>query len=88
MKKIFAKFKELKIQPVLFLIIVTFYLELLFKFVLVNHVFNIGLIYTFIYSIPIFVLFTILNSHVMISHIFYQIHLLKHQKDFYKIYFQ
>ena len=61
MKKIFTKIKNLKIQPVVFLIIITLYLELLFKHILVKNIFNIGLIYTLIYSIPIFVLFTILT---------------------------
>ena len=62
MKKLFTKIKNLKIQPVVFLIIITLYLELLFKHILVKNIFNIGLIYTLIYSIPIFILFTILTK--------------------------
>ncbi len=62
MKKIFTKIKNLKIQPVVFLIIITLYLELLFKHILVKNIFNIGLIYTLIYSIPIFILFVILTK--------------------------
>ena len=54
MKKLFTKIKNLKIQPVLFLIVTIIYLELIIKQVIVKDLFNIGLIYMLIFNIPLF----------------------------------
>ncbi len=54
MKKLLTKIKNLKIQPVLFLIITIIYLELIIKQVIVKDIFNIGLIYMLIFNIPLF----------------------------------
>lgn len=62
MKKLISKIKEIKIQPVLFLTLSMIYLELIIKCVIIKDAFNIGLIYTLIFSIPFIVLFTILTK--------------------------
>ena len=62
MKKLLNKFKELKIQPVLFLGITIIYLELIIKYAIVKDVFNIGLIYMLIFNIPLFFLITLITK--------------------------
>ncbi len=54
--------KKIKIHPFIYFIISIIYLELLSKIVIAKHLFNIGLLYMIIFTLPIILLLTILTK--------------------------
>lgn len=57
-----GRMKKLKINPFVYYIIAILYLELITKYVMAGHLFNIGLIYLLVFTLPIVFLFTILSK--------------------------
>lgn len=60
MKKI--SLKKLKINPIIFYSIALIYLELIIKYIIVGHIFDIGLLYLFIFTLPTVILLTFLSK--------------------------
>ena len=54
--------KKININPFLYFIITILFLEILLKFIICKHIFNIGLIYIIIFSLPITLILTILTK--------------------------
>ena len=54
--------KKIKIHPIFILFITIIYLELMFKYIMFKNIFNIGLLYTFIFIIPIVILLTLFTK--------------------------
>lgn len=54
--------KKLKIHPIIFYSIAIIYLELIIKYVIAGHLFNIGLLYLFIFTLPTVILLTFLSK--------------------------
>lgn len=54
--------KKLKIHPFIYFFFTILYLEIISKIVITNHLFNLGLIYVLIYSLPFCLFFTILSK--------------------------
>lgn len=61
-KKECEKMLKRKIHPVIYFIILILYFEILSKHIFCQHLFNIGLLYMLIFSIPIVILFTLLTK--------------------------
>lgn len=51
-----------KIHPIIYFIILILYFELLSKYIFCQHIFNIGLLYLIIFSIPVIIIFTLLTK--------------------------
>ena len=54
--------KKLKIHPFIYFFFTILYLEIISKIVITNHLFNLGLIYVLIYSLPFCLFFTLLSK--------------------------
>ena len=54
--------KKIRINPLIYFFILIIYLELIIKYTMTKHIFNSGLIYTIIFTIPIILLLTILTK--------------------------
>ena len=54
--------KKFKIHPFLYFFFTILYLEIISKIVITNHLFNLGLIYVLIYSLPFCLFFTLLSK--------------------------
>lgn len=54
--------KKLKIHPFIYFFFTILYLEIISKTVITNHLFNLGLIYVLIYSLPFCLFFTLLSK--------------------------
>lgn len=54
--------KKLKIHPFIYFFFTILYLEIISKIVITNHLFNLGLIYILVYSLPFCLFFTILSK--------------------------
>ena len=62
MQKEEIKMKKLKIHPFIYFFFTILYLEIISKIVITNHLFNLGLIYVLIYSLPFCLFFTLLSK--------------------------
>ena len=54
--------KKLKIHPFIYFFFTILYLEIISKIVITNHLFNLGLIYVLVYSLPFCLFFTLLSK--------------------------
>lgn len=54
--------KKLKIHPFIYFFFTILYLEIISKIVITNHLFNLGLIYVLIYSLPFCLFFTLISK--------------------------
>lgn len=54
--------KKLKIHPFIYFFFTILYLEIISKIVITNHLFNLGLIYILVYSLPFCLFFTLLSK--------------------------
>lgn len=54
--------KKIKIHPFIYFFFTILYLEIISKIVITNHLFNLGLIYVLIYSLPFCLFFTLLSK--------------------------
>ena len=54
--------KKFKIHPFIYFFFTILYLEIISKIVITNHLFNLGLIYVLIYSLPFCLFFTLLSK--------------------------
>lgn len=62
MQKEEIKMKKFKIHPFIYFFFTILYLEIISKIVITNHLFNLGLIYVLIYSLPFCLFFTLLSK--------------------------
>lgn len=62
MQKEEIKMKKLKIHPFIYFFFTILYLEIISKIVITNHLFNLGLIYVLIYSLPFCLFFTLISK--------------------------
>lgn len=54
--------KKLKIHPFIYFFFTILYLEIISKIVITNHLFNLGLIYILVYSLPFCLFFTLISK--------------------------